>query len=45
MADRIEADLEGLRVPLIGYEDLVRNKEATGRERDLADIKRLRGER
>jgi hypothetical protein len=38
---RIVLDLDGTQVPVIGREDLVRNKRATGRPRDLADIERL----
>jgi len=34
---RIEAELEGLRVPVISREHLVRNKRASGRPKDLAD--------
>jgi hypothetical protein len=34
--------VEGLSVPVIGREELLRNKEATGRPRDLADAAWLR---
>lgn len=36
-------EMEGLAVPFIGKDDLVRNKRATGRLKDLADIERLEG--
>ena len=38
---RISTDLAGLTIPVIGREDLIRNKRATGRSRDLADADRL----
>lgn len=38
---RIEADFEGVRVPVIGREDFLSNKRALGRTRDLADVERL----
>lgn len=39
---RQETTFEGLaRVPVISREDLIRNKRATGRTRDLADIEAL----
>jgi hypothetical protein len=40
-ARRIEADFEGVRVPVIGREDFLANKRATGRAQDLADAERL----
>ena len=40
-ARRIEADFEGVRVPVIGREDFLANKRATGRVKDLADAERL----
>lgn len=40
-ARRIEATLEGVRVPLISLEDLRQNKRASGRTKDLADIENL----
>ncbi len=33
--------VEGHEIPLIGREDLLRNKRATGRLRDLADAEEL----
>lgn len=42
-ANRVEGELEGVRVPILSYQDLVTNKRATGRARDLADVKGLEG--
>jgi hypothetical protein len=41
-AARIVVVVEGRSVPVIGHDALVRNKEATGRPRDLADAAWLR---
>jgi hypothetical protein len=41
---RMHVDVEGLRVPVIGRADLVRNKKAVGRPQDLADVARLESE-
>jgi hypothetical protein len=41
-AARTSVAIEGHPVPVIGYDELVRNKEATGRPRDLADAAWLR---
>jgi hypothetical protein len=38
---RIEADFEGVRVPVLGREDFLTNKRALGRSGDLADAERL----
>lgn len=35
------ADFDGLTVPVIAVEDLIRNKRASGRHKDLADIEGL----
>jgi hypothetical protein len=35
--------LEGVRVPVLGVEDLVTNKRASGRDKDRADVKGLKG--
>ena len=40
---RITVRIEGLDVPVIGREYLLRNKRATGRPRDLADVERIEG--
>jgi hypothetical protein len=41
-ATRSTAVLDGLAVAFIGRNALIRNKEATGRVRDLADAEQLR---
>lgn len=38
---RMEIELDGVRVNFIALENLLRNKEATGRAQDLADIEAL----
>jgi hypothetical protein len=40
-ARRRTMDIDGLPVPVIDYDDLVRNKRAAGRANDLADVERL----
>lgn len=40
-ARRIEATLEGVRIPFISIEDLKVNKRASGRLRDLDDLEKL----
>jgi len=40
-ANRITVVIEGLAVPVIGREDLIRAKKETGRPRDLADVAEL----
>jgi predicted nucleotidyltransferase len=40
-ATRVEADLDGLKVSMIGRAELIRNKRATGRTQDLADAEKL----
>ena len=37
-ARRLEIDIEGLRVPVLSREDLIKNKRASGRPKDLADL-------
>ena len=39
--NRIVVEIEGLEVPVLGRGDLIRNKLAVGRTRDLADIEDL----
>ena len=41
-ASRVMADIDGRSVAFIGRDALVKNKEATGRPKDLADVARLR---
>jgi predicted nucleotidyltransferase len=40
--NRIEVDLDGLTVPFIGIGDLLENKKASGRAKDLIDLEELR---
>jgi len=40
-ADRKQETFDGLRMNFIGYHDLVRNKRASGRHRDLDDIENM----
>lgn len=40
-ASRIPVDLDGFEIHAIGKEELIRNKQATGRPQDLADLARL----
>jgi hypothetical protein len=39
--ERIEELFEGVRVPFLGRESLIRNKRASGRTKDLADLEAL----
>ena len=39
--NRVEADVEGTAIPFISKADLIENKLATGRLRDLADAEEL----
>ncbi len=41
-ASRCDADLDGVPVHFIGKEELILNKESTGRARDLGDAEELR---
>lgn len=40
-ARRMEQSLSGLRFPVIGFDDLLKNKAASGRPQDLADLLKL----
>lgn len=40
---RVEIEIEGMQIPFLGLDALRRNKEATGRDKDLLDL-RLLGE-
>jgi Nucleotidyl transferase of unknown function (DUF2204) len=39
---KVSGELDGLPVSFLGLEALLRNKEATGRDQDLADARKLR---
>jgi hypothetical protein len=39
--DRVEAEVEGVSVPIIGRKSFVRNKLASGRKKDLGDLEML----
>lgn len=41
-AHRVETTMDGLSVRMIGFEDLLANKQAAARGKDLADIEELR---
>ena len=40
--NRIEVELGDIGVPFIGFDDLIKNKEASGRSKDLIDLLELR---
>ncbi|MDQ3037909.1 MAG: hypothetical protein M3Y87_36275 [Myxococcota bacterium] len=40
---RVEVEIDGLLLPVIGREELVRNKRAAGRNKDLRDVALLEG--
>lgn len=42
--DRVEIEVEGVPVFVIGREHFIQNKQALGRSQDLADVERLREE-
>ncbi len=41
---KVVVELNGMKVPFIGREDLIANKKAAGRPQDLADVSRLTSE-
>ena len=43
-ASRTQVHLDGIEIQVIGKRELIRNKQATGRPQDLADLARLRQE-
>ena len=43
--NRVFAEVETVRIPILSREDLIRNKRATGREKDALDVKALLEER
>ena len=44
-SNRLEIPVEGLKISCLGRHDFVRNKQAAGRPRDLADIAMLEAEK
>ncbi|MCC7380344.1 MAG: hypothetical protein IT384_00835 [Deltaproteobacteria bacterium] len=42
--DRVELEIEGRRLPFIGRAQLIQNKRAAGRYKDLGDIEALEGQ-
>ena len=40
-ADKVEAELEGMKVKILGRQAMIRNKKATRRPQDLADLEAL----
>ena len=40
-AERINGEIEGVRVPVLGLKAFVRNKRASGRTKDVADLEAL----
>ena len=38
----VAGELDGLPVRFIGFDDLLKNKQAAGRDQDLADVKKLK---
>ena len=43
LALRVEAVVEGISVPVLGLNELIANKKATGRDKDRADVEGLQG--
>lgn len=39
--NHIHVKIQGIEIPVIGKTELIKNKKATGRLQDLADIERL----
>lgn len=42
--NRMVVEVDGLPVPFIGREDLLRNKRSTGRPKDMLDVAYLTGD-
>lgn len=40
-ASRVESSMDGQRVIIIGWNELLQNKKATGRQKDVADLQKL----
>jgi hypothetical protein len=43
-SQRMDIEIDGLTVPVIGKKHLIQNKQALGRSQDRADIERLQGD-
>ena len=43
--NRVEAVVEGVPIFVLGLDDLIANKKASGRDKDLVDVKGLQGKR
>ncbi len=43
--NRAPGNIDGVQVEFLGFDDLVRNKESTGRSKDLGDAHELKGRR
>jgi predicted nucleotidyltransferase len=43
--DRSTGNIDGVQVQFVGFDDLVRNKESTGRSKDLVDAQELKKRR
>ncbi len=41
-SDKQKMEIEGIKIPFLSKEDLIKNKESTGREKDQLDAKYLR---
>ena len=41
-SDKQKIEIEGIKIPFLSKEDLIKNKESTGREKDKLDAKYLR---
>ena len=41
-SDEREIEIEGIKIPFLSKENLIKNKESTGREKDKLDVKYLR---
>lgn len=39
--EKIEIEIDGMKTHFINYENLIKNKKATGRHQDLADLENL----
>ena len=41
-ANRIKKEIDEIEIDFIGYDDLIKNKRASGREKDINDINNLK---